>query len=471
MKRLIFLTFILFSVISFATDSYAVWIWTPRTGKWVNPKWAVKDTPEDQYQWAMSFFNSKDYDKSVKEFEKLVRHFPRSKQAADAQYYVGVSFEKMGYYYKAFQAYQKTIEQYPYTQKYDEIIARELKMGEYFYSGAKHKYMGVPLYPSYGKAAEIFQKVNENAPFGKYADVSLFKAGESFKKAGLFEEASLCFLKLTNAYPDSKLADSAKFQAAYCTLKASGKPGYDSGATDQAIAEFDKFVSNNPESEFSKDANEALDMLYEKKAQEAFTVAKFYESQDKQESAEIYYKEIVDSYPRSKYAKQASQKLKQFYSERGQDLVEDYQPQLISKKKEPSLIVLPQANKEIAKKAPVFIEDIMVENKAESAEVKIILSGNMEASAFSLDNPAKVVLDPIGPAFTRLSKVNINSRGIITDIRILAAEGEELAGVGSKDYPVDLITISLRRFARCNTVQNDGSITVFIEGSQEQSVQ
>ena len=33
----------------------AVWIWTPGTHKWTNPKYAVKDTPEEQHQFAQTF--------------------------------------------------------------------------------------------------------------------------------------------------------------------------------------------------------------------------------------------------------------------------------------------------------------------------------------------------------------------------------------------------------------------------------
>jgi len=51
---------------------------TPQTGTWINPKWAVKDTPAEQFEWAMRFYKSKDYKKAVDEFLKLVKYYPQA---------------------------------------------------------------------------------------------------------------------------------------------------------------------------------------------------------------------------------------------------------------------------------------------------------------------------------------------------------------------------------------------------------
>ena len=40
-----------------ASPSSAFWVWTPETNKWVNPKFAVKDTPREQLEYALAFEN------------------------------------------------------------------------------------------------------------------------------------------------------------------------------------------------------------------------------------------------------------------------------------------------------------------------------------------------------------------------------------------------------------------------------
>ena len=82
----------------------AYWVWTPETGKWVNPKYAVKDTPKEQFEWAMSFYEIKDHKRGISEFKKLVENYPRSEYAPKSQYYIGLSLEDLGNYYESFLA-------------------------------------------------------------------------------------------------------------------------------------------------------------------------------------------------------------------------------------------------------------------------------------------------------------------------------------------------------------------------------
>ncbi len=41
------------------TPSLAYWEWTPETGRWVNPKYAPKKTPQEQYAWGVNFYEAK----------------------------------------------------------------------------------------------------------------------------------------------------------------------------------------------------------------------------------------------------------------------------------------------------------------------------------------------------------------------------------------------------------------------------
>ena len=89
---LIFLTAAILSAVLFLDTACAYWIWTPETKKFINPKYAVKDSPKEQFDWAMSFYEAKDYQRAAAEFEKLTKHYEYSEYAARAQYYVGLCY-------------------------------------------------------------------------------------------------------------------------------------------------------------------------------------------------------------------------------------------------------------------------------------------------------------------------------------------------------------------------------------------
>ena len=88
MKKTAFL--LIFTAIIFtAGTAYPYWIWTPKTGKWVNPKTVVRATPKQQFDSAAALFEKKRYDQARQEFSKLIKAYPKSLEAADSQYYLG----------------------------------------------------------------------------------------------------------------------------------------------------------------------------------------------------------------------------------------------------------------------------------------------------------------------------------------------------------------------------------------------
>ncbi len=288
--------------------TFAYWIWTPRTNKWTNPKFAVKDTPEEQMDWAMSFYNAGEYTRAINEFEKLIKNYPNSVSSPSAQYYIGRSYEAIEDYYQSFLAYQKTIDKYPYNERVDEIIERQYKMGSAFVDGQKAKIMGMKILPAMDKAVEVLTKVVQNSPYGRYADLAQFKIGEAYKNDGFYEEAVLAYQKLIDDYPKSPLAEDAKYQIALCTYYVSRDPSYDQEFTDKAIEEYKNLIEKTSDIELNKEARDALKRLREKKAESTFVTAEFYEKNGHLQSALVYYKDIADNYGDTVIAARALEK-------------------------------------------------------------------------------------------------------------------------------------------------------------------
>lgn len=310
MKKVSFILLVFFFSIFFCLEAVAFWIWTPKSKKLTNPKYAAKDTPEKQFEWAMHFFEEKEYKRAAEEFGRLADHFKDSDLAPEAQYYAGRSYQEAGKFYPAFNAYQKTIEMYPFTKRIDEIIEREYEFGILFYKKHKGKLMGKEIMTDLDRAVEIFRKVKENAPFGEYADQAQFMIGQCYKKAEFYNEATKAFQKLVDEYPHSTLADEARYETAQCTLLASLKPDYDQELTDEAIEEFKKIAEAGVGFPISEEAKVTVSLLEEKKAESLFNTAKFYERQKYYKSAAIYYQELLNKYPESSFIELAGERLK-----------------------------------------------------------------------------------------------------------------------------------------------------------------
>ena len=287
----------------------AAWVWSPQTG-WIGPAGAVKDTPQAQLDYARSFFEKQDYDRARIEMKKLLRHYKDSREAAEAQYYVGRCHEAKADYYEAFREYRRTIQIYPSTSRFNEVLERMAQIGNYFLSGKKRRLLGTAaLLPARDKAVEIFQAIVEDGPFSQQGELAQYKLGLAHLALGEYEQAVSAFQQLIERYPSSPLVDDARFQIAQASLKGTFKPGYDQSPADQAIGELEVFVQEYPTSDFSAQAVERLQVLLERRAAHEFQVAQWYERRNLYPSALIYYQEIVDHYAGTSWAPKATARI------------------------------------------------------------------------------------------------------------------------------------------------------------------
>jgi hypothetical protein len=91
------------------STAYSYWIWTPKTGKWVNPKTAVKSSPKEQFEFAKGLYDIKKYEDAKREFKKLVHSYSKSTEAAESQYYLGLTEEAEGNLYEAYLASRRLL--------------------------------------------------------------------------------------------------------------------------------------------------------------------------------------------------------------------------------------------------------------------------------------------------------------------------------------------------------------------------
>jgi outer membrane protein assembly factor BamD len=268
----------------------------------------VKPTPKEQLDFAKAFYDGKKYDDAKREFKKLIKAYPKSAEAAESQYYLGLTEEAQGRLYEAYQAYQKVIDKYPFSERIQEINEREYKIGEIFMSGEKRKAMGVTL-PVENPSIEIFTKVIENSTYGPLAPKAQYKLGLVLKGLMRYYEAEDAFNKVISNYPNSEWVEAAKFQIAACRAAISRGPAYDQGATKEAKEKFEDFVREHPDAVLSHEAEKNINQLNEKEAESNYSIGLFYEKQKAYESAKIYYNEVISNYPDSPWSVKALERL------------------------------------------------------------------------------------------------------------------------------------------------------------------
>ncbi len=288
-----------------AIPCHAYWVWTPKDG-WSSPKSAVKRTPEEQLAYAVSFFERKDYEYAKREFNKVIKKYPKAKEASEAQYYLAMIEDAKGGYYAAFQAYQKVIDKYPYSSRISDIIKRQYELGElYLDNKVKRPSLLEVEHPS----MEIFAKVVENSSFGPFAPKAQYKLGLVLKSLQRYYEAEDAFNRVITVYPDSDWVEPAKYQLAECRASISRNPNYDQVSTEEARKKFQEFVEQYPDAVLTSEAERNIAALHEREAMGNYKTAVFYEKQKQYSSARIYFEEVIKNAPDSKWADLAAGRL------------------------------------------------------------------------------------------------------------------------------------------------------------------
>jgi outer membrane protein assembly factor BamD len=247
----------------------------------------------------------------MREYKKLIRAYSKAREAADAQFAIGQTWEALKKFSQAVEAYQLVIDKYPFSDLGPKVVERQYVIGNMLMEGkARDSQLAETLLGTEYRVVDIFRKVIKNDPYGPYAASSQYKIGLYYQARGEYQEARDEFEKTLNDYPDSKWAESAKYQIALSDAKRSVKPQYDQKVTNVAVEGFEEFVKTHPESELSKDAQDQITKLRVKEAENNFVVADFYRKNKKYQSARVYYRIVMDKYGDTIWALKADAQLR-----------------------------------------------------------------------------------------------------------------------------------------------------------------
>ncbi|MCF7887780.1 MAG: tetratricopeptide repeat protein [Candidatus Omnitrophica bacterium] len=293
-------------------EAYPFWIWSPKTQKWKNPEYSALATPTLQYKEAIKSFKKGDFKRAYKEFKKLLVNYPDSKEAPEAQYYLGITLEELDKPFEAYLAFEKVIQSYPNSKRINEVVEREYNIGEYFLNRENKKLLGISIYDFVNHpSVQIFQSIVEETPYSEYASRAQYKLGVIFLQLSRFKEAREAFQKVIDDYSDSRWATPAKYQLALATAQAFPGADYDASYLKKATQSLDDFIKEHPEAKISKEAEEQLAKLRSKEAEKIFEIALFYKKQNRPESAKIYLKKVIKKYPDTIYYQKAKQVLEE----------------------------------------------------------------------------------------------------------------------------------------------------------------
>jgi outer membrane protein assembly factor BamD len=314
-RRLVCLLLILTCVLAFPFRSPAPLIYRPGEGWSYEPvgggggKWQ-RPRAKEQLEVAQAAFDKKDYSLALKAAQRVVRLWPLSDYAPQAQYLVGRSYEAKGKDEKAFNEYQKVLEKQPKMANYEEIQQRQYDIANKFLAGKWFKLWGVIPYRSMDKTAELYDKVVKSGPYSEVGPQAQMKIGAAREKQKDFPLAAKAYETAADRYHDRpQVAADALYRQGLAYHKQALTAEYDQNTAGQAIATFTDFMTLYPNDPRVPGIQKTIAALKTEQARGSFKIAKFYEKYKRWNGALIYYNEVLLQDPNSPYAAEARQRI------------------------------------------------------------------------------------------------------------------------------------------------------------------
>jgi len=274
-------------LLAFAVRCPAPLVYTPGEG-WryekvgEEGKW-TRTRAKDQLELAQQAFDKKDYGVALKSARRTVNVWPFSDYAPQAQYLIGRCYEAKFQDEAAFKAYQHLIERYPKVLNYDEVILRQMAIGNRFLAGQWFKAFNyIPFFPSMDKTIRMYEKIIKNGPYSEVAPQAQINIGTAYEKAA-------------DRYADQPAGTDALFKVGETYYKQAKRAEYDQSVAGQSIATFTDFVTLHPDDKRVPDAQVKIDILRTEQARGNYETARYYERHGKWEGAKIYYNAVVDT--------------------------------------------------------------------------------------------------------------------------------------------------------------------------------
>ncbi len=253
------------------------------------------------YDKAMKDTLNGDSDSALSRFEAVVKAYPKTAVAVEAQWEVVRLNEFFSDYVAAFDALQLLIDHYPGNferalRKQFEIALRQLVRYDQMLrlpDSTRPKDL-----PAKEQVSAMLRIVIENGPYAENVAEASYYLGVALEKEGKIPQAAMQHEDFMERFPKHPLADDSAYQVAYILYKSWMK--MKGGApTNRERAEMAMrwFLARYPESDKAAQARGCLDEVRHAERVDLIRLSDFYMQRGDERASAVYQRELASRFP------------------------------------------------------------------------------------------------------------------------------------------------------------------------------
>jgi len=234
-------------------------------------------------------------------FAAVVKAYPRSAVAADAQWEVVRLNQFFSDEVAAFDSLQLLIDHY--AGHFEKALKRQFDIAlrnllRYDNLQRREIAKRPKDLPPKEQVSTMLRIVIENGPYADLVAEASYYLGVALEKEGKIPQAAMQHEEFIERFPEHPLADDAAYQVAYILYKAWMKMrGGSPTNRERAAMAMQWFLARYPESDKAAQAKECLAQIRHAERADLIQTAGFYEKRGEERAAAVYWRELASKFP------------------------------------------------------------------------------------------------------------------------------------------------------------------------------
>ena len=272
-------------------------------------------TPAEQLAIAKKLEADGDYKAAAKAYDVLVREWPASVEAPEAQYRLAVVFENnLGEYADAFEEYSYLLDFYPKSCSYAKIVETQYKIVNLLHD-TRRMFLGMS-FTGNRELRQNYERIVRRAPGADYVPEAMLKIADLREQDSDYEEAIKVYSTLRSRYPGTVEARRALYLEAKSRMWLVRRLAYNLPRCKDTEGYLKLALRNDPSHPNVEEMRKWLSELSDYLAEDAWVRAKFYDTKQRTRHAAVAaYGKFLSEYPDSSHADEARARIAELNNE------------------------------------------------------------------------------------------------------------------------------------------------------------
>jgi len=243
-------------------------------------------------------------------YDKLKKDFPEiAGEDMDAFIKAEILFSR-GKFTKAVRAYERFLVEFSQSQLYEAALDRQFAIAGAFLAGRKKRVLKIFKIRGYAEGVRIMGKIADRAgtaPIGIKADVAV---AENYEERRKFDQAYSQWSLISSRYGGTgQVGKDALLALARCKHAAYKGQNYDVSNLVSAKSYYENYKLRYPEDAAAYDIDKIIKQINGQLSYKQFSIGRYYQRTGNKQSANLYYRMVVDDWPQTAAAEMAKEAL------------------------------------------------------------------------------------------------------------------------------------------------------------------